>query len=154
MLSSFPSTCLHAIHRDVPVRWCAWTRPGCRLGSRCRCTAAAGPSACSRSGCSGRRCPRPMPAARAGGATRRWPSPPPGAPCTAAPGAHSSGSTPAAEERETSRNHRVRETTNTWGREGGEEEQEKERKRKRGIRKGGHVRNTGTEEKRENKHLC
>lgn len=78
---------------DSPAHWCAWTRPGCRPESRCRCTVTAGRSECSRSGCSGRRCRPRRPAGRAGGATRRWLSPRPSAPCTAAPGGRSSGST-------------------------------------------------------------
>lgn len=85
--------------RAIQAHWCAWTRPGCRLASLYRCTAAVAPSACSRSGCSGRPCPRLTPAGRAGEATRRWPSPLPGALCIAALAARWSGSTLAAEER-------------------------------------------------------
>ena len=81
-----------------PARWHAWTRPGCRPGSPCRCFAATGPSECSRSVGSGRPCLRRTPAGRAGGGTRRWPSPPPGGRCTAAPGAGWSCSTPTAEQ--------------------------------------------------------
>lgn len=79
-----------------PARWRVWTRPGCRPGSPCRCSAAPDPSACSRSEGSGRRCRPLTPAARAGAETRRWPSPPPGGRCTAAPGGGWSCSTPAA----------------------------------------------------------
>lgn len=79
-----------------PVHWRVWTRPGCRPESPCRCSAAPDPSACSRSGGTGRRCRPPTPAARAGAETRRSPSPPPGGRCTAALGGGWSCSTPAA----------------------------------------------------------
>lgn len=81
-----------------PARWRVWTMPGCRPGSRCRCSAALDPSKCSRNAGSGRRCPRLTPAARAGGGTRRWPSQPPGDRCTAARGAGWSCSIPAADQ--------------------------------------------------------
>lgn len=78
-----------------PARWRVWTTPGCRPGSRCPCSAAPDPSACSRSAGSGRRCRPLTPAARVGGGTRRWPSLLPGGRCTAAPGEGWSCSTPA-----------------------------------------------------------
>lgn len=79
-----------------PVHWRVWTRPGCRPGSPCLCSAAPDPSECSRSGGIGRRCRPLTPAARAGAETRRLPSPPPGGRCTAVPGGGWSCSTQAA----------------------------------------------------------
>lgn len=70
--------------------------PGCRPVSRCLCSAAPDPSACSRSAGSGRLSRPQTPAARAGGGTRRWPSLLPGGHCTAARGGGWSCSTPAA----------------------------------------------------------
>ena len=84
-----------------PVHWHVWTRPSCRPGSRCLCSAAPDPSVCSRSAGSGPRCRPPTPAARAGGGTRRWPSRPPGGHCTAARGASWSCSTPITVQRQT-----------------------------------------------------
>ncbi len=60
------------IRINVPVRWCVWTRPGCRLVSLCRYTAVAALWECSRSGCSGLPFPLRRPAARVGEETRRW----------------------------------------------------------------------------------
>lgn len=82
--------------QDSPTHWRASTRPGCTPGSRCRCTAGAALSACSRSGCSGRRCRRRRRGGRAGVETRRWLSLQPGAPCIAARGSGWNGSTPGA----------------------------------------------------------
>lgn len=55
----------------LPARWHAWTRPGCTLVSLCQCTAEAGLSECSRTGCSGRQCHHQRPAVHAGVVTRQ-----------------------------------------------------------------------------------
>lgn len=90
-----------------PVRWRVWTKPGCRPGSRCLCSAAPGPSACSRSAGSGRPCRPPRPAARVGGGTRQWPSQQPGGRCIAALGANWSYSTPTADPKHIQKHFRL-----------------------------------------------